>query len=109
MASLRFYWGALLLWAIIQGLIMLSTVNSVSMRQALVPHNLLGRTQSAARVLSWSVIPLGTFVGGLVIQQIRNSALIYGMIGALLVFIGFAFAFTPLSRAERYLPSEEFT
>lgn len=35
-----------------------------SLRQALTPDRLLGRVQSAHRLLAWGAIPFGTFLGG---------------------------------------------
>ncbi|GMA25937.1 MFS transporter [Luteimicrobium album] len=39
-------------------------VISVSMRQTLVPHELLGRVNSVNRLLGWGLMPLGALVGG---------------------------------------------
>lgn len=39
-----------------------------SLRQALVPDRLLGRVQSAHRLLSWGAIPIGTMFGGAMAQ-----------------------------------------
>jgi hypothetical protein len=35
-----------------------------SLRQAVVPDRLMGRVQSAHRLLSWGAIPVGTLFGG---------------------------------------------
>jgi MFS family permease len=39
-----------------------------SLRQAVVPDRLLGRVQSAHRLLSWGAIPVGTLFGGAIAQ-----------------------------------------
>ena len=39
-------------------------------RYALTPDHLQGRTQSAARFVAWGTIPLGNFVGGLLVGSI---------------------------------------
>jgi hypothetical protein len=59
---------------------------------------------SIAGVLAWSAIPLGTFIGGLLIERTGNVALVYGAIGVLMFLIPLGFTFTALGRAERYLP-----
>ena len=41
------------------------SVITVSIRQTLVPSNLLGRINSIYRVLSWGAIPLGALLGGI--------------------------------------------
>jgi predicted MFS family arabinose efflux permease len=106
LASTRWYWAALLLWASIWGLVILFQINSNSLWQAIVPGRLLGRVQSVVNVVSWSAIPVGTFVGGLVIEQTQNVAVVYGTIGVLIFVGALVFSFTALGRAERLLPQK---
>ncbi len=101
------YWAAVVLWALISGLGILFNINTGSLRQAIVPNQMLGRVISIASVLAWSAIPVGTMIGGLVIQWTQNVALVYGGIGMLVFLIPLIFAFTALGRAERYLPEQE--
>jgi MFS family permease len=107
LASTRWYWVALLLWASIWGLVILFQINSNSLWQAIMPSRLLGRVQSVVNVLSWSAIPLGTFVGGLVIEQTQNVAVVYGTIGVLIFLAAVIFSFTALGHAERFLTQKE--
>ncbi len=104
---MRWYWPALVLWALAAGLGILFNINTGSLRQAIVPNHLLGRVMSIAGVLAWSAIPVGTFIGGLAIQWTGNVALVYAAIGALTFAIPLGFSFTALGRAEQYLPSAE--
>lgn len=99
-----FYWVALPLWTIISGLGILFNINTGSLRQAIVPNHMLGRVISIAGVLAWSAIPLGTLLGGLLIERTGNIALVYGVIGVLVFLIPVGFSFTALGRAERYIP-----
>jgi len=107
MALTREYWVAVSLWAVIWGLVILFQINSNSLWQAIVPARLLGRAQSVVNVISWSAIPLGAFAGALLIEQTQNVALVYGAIGVLITVAAFAFSFTALGHAERYLPEEK--
>jgi MFS family permease len=107
LASTRWYWAALLLWASMWGLVVLFDINSNSLWQTIVPNRLLGRVQSVVNVLSWSAIPLGTFIGGVAIEQTQDVALVYRTIGVIIFLAALAFSFTALGRAERYLPQEE--
>jgi MFS family permease len=107
LAATRWYWGALFLWALVSGLGILFNINTGSLRQAIVPNHMLGRVISIAGVLAWSAIPLGTFLGGAVIEWTRDVALVYGAIGVLTFLIPLAFSFTALGRAEQYLPQQE--
>lgn len=107
--STRWYWGALVLWALIWGLVILVQINSNSLWQTIVPDRLLGRVQGVISVLSWSAIPLGAFIGGVAIEQTQQVALVYGVIGAAIFLIGLLFSFTALGRAEQYLPAQQPT
>jgi MFS family permease len=101
------YWIALPLWAGMNGLGILFNINTGSLRQALVPNHMLGRILTIAGVLAWSANPVGAFLGGLAIEWTHNVALVYGVIGALVVLIPFCFSFSPLGHAERYMPDRE--
>jgi hypothetical protein len=103
------YWVALPLWALMSGFGILFNINTSSLRQAIVPNHMLGRVISIASVLAWSAIPLGSLAGGFAIEQTKNVALVYGVIGVLSFLIPLAFSFTALGHAERYLPREEAT
>jgi MFS family permease len=107
LALMHWYWAALSLWALISGLFILFNINTSSLRQAIVPDHLLGRVMTIAAVVAWSPIPLGALIGGLIIEQIRNVALVYGVIGVLIFLIPLTFSFTALGHAERYLPQAE--
>jgi hypothetical protein len=63
--------------------------------------------QSTVSVLSWSTIPLGILIGGIVIEQTHNVALVYAVIGALIFITAVAFSFTAVGEAERYLPQNK--
>ncbi len=108
-AFMRIYWIALPLWAIIMGTGILFNINTSSLRQAIVPNHLLGRIISIASVLAWSAIPLGSLLGGLLIQWTNNVVLVYTLTGALSFLIPLAFSFTALGHADRYLPQKPQT
>jgi MFS family permease len=101
------YWVALPLWAAASGLGILFNINTGSLRQQIVPNELLGRVISIASVLAWSAIPLGTLVGGFAIERTGRVALVYGVIGALVALVALAFSLSPIGHAERYLDPEE--
>ncbi len=105
MALIREYWVALALWALGGGFGVLFNINTGSLRQAIVPNHLLGRVISIASVLAWSAIPLGTLLGGVVIERTHDVVAVFAAIGVLEVLIPLAFAFTALGHAERYLPA----
>ncbi len=102
----RWYWLALLLWAANSGLGILFNINTGSLRQQIVPNELLGRVISIAGVLAWSAIPVGALLGALAIEWTGDVALVFGVIGALVVAVALAFSFSPIGHAERYLPAD---
>jgi MFS family permease len=103
---MRLYWAAVVLWTLIGGLGILFNINTSSLRQTIVPNQLLGRVMSIASVIAWSAIPLGSLLGGFTISWTQNVALVYGVIGALVFLIPFGFSFTALGHADRYIPKQ---
>jgi MFS family permease len=103
-AGMHWFWAALPLWSAAGGLGILFNINTGSLRQAIVPNNLLSRVLSIAGVLAWSAIPAGALVGGWVISVTGNVAAVYGAIGILTICIAAFFRFfTALGEAERYV------
>ena len=86
---------ALLVWG---SAYMLVIVNAVSYRQQVTPEHLLGRVNTAGRMLSWGVgWTIGSMVGGLLGHEfgIRAAMVLVGLAG----FIGVLVAWTsPLRR-----------
>jgi MFS family permease len=107
LAGIHHFWLAVALWAAISGLGLFFNINTISLRQQIVPNHLLGRIISIAGVLAWSAIPLGALLGGWAIDRTGSVALVYGVIGASVAVIAASFAFGPLGHAERYLPAGE--
>ena len=103
----RNYWVALPLWGLEGGLGILFNINTGSLRQAIVPNEMLGRVISIAGVLAWSAIPLGALLGAAAIERTGNVALVFAAIGGLVILIPLVFSFTALGHAERYLPKRE--
>src|SRR5256714_11062975 len=103
-AGMRWFWAAVPLWGAAGGLGILFNINSGSLRQAIVPNNLLSRVLSIAGVLAWSAIPAGALVGGWVISVTGNVAGVYGAVRSLTICLGAFFRlFTGLRDAQRYV------
>jgi MFS family permease len=99
----RTVWAALGLWALAAGMAILFNVLSGSLRQSIVPNELLGRVVTVASVLAWSANPLGALVGGYLIKTTGDVAKVYAAAGAVVVLIGLAFTRTALREADRFL------
>jgi predicted MFS family arabinose efflux permease len=64
-------------------------VISVSLRQRITPDRLLGRVNSAYRLLAWGTIPAGAAVGGLLAEYIGLTAVFAVMgVGSLALLLG---------------------
>ena len=97
-------WLAIALWGLSSGLGILFNINTGSLRQAIVPNQMLGRVISIAMVLAWSANPIGALAGGLLIERTGDVRLIYAVIGVLTFVIALVFRVaSPLGHAERYL------
>jgi MFS family permease len=44
-------------------------VITVSLRQAIIPNELLGRVNSVYRLLAWGVMPIGIALGGAIVSR----------------------------------------
>jgi MFS family permease len=99
-------WVAVVLWALSSGFGILFNINTASLRQGIVPNQMLGRIISVAMVLAWSANPIGALAGGLAIERTGDVRLVYAVIGVatFLIALGFRVA-SPLGHAERYLSS----
>ena len=71
---------------------------TVSLRQSIIPTNLLGRVNSVYRFFAWGSIPIGMFLGGAIVSLIQNLATrdlalrAPYLLGAVLGFLIFIFA-----------------
>lgn len=107
LALIHWYWIAIVIWALSNGVGILFNVNTASIRQAIVPNNMLGRVMTIAMVLAWSANPIGTIIGGVIIQQTQNIAMVYASVGILVFLVACVFSFTALGHAQRFLPQPE--
>ena len=103
MALAGSYAAALVLWAASSGFGMLLNINTVALRQAIVPPQLYGRVVSVAQVLAWSAIPLGSLAGAAAINLSGSVTGVYAVIGGLTAAIALAFAVSPVAHGDRYL------
>ena len=100
------YWIAVFCWGLSSGLGVLFNINTGSLRQAIVPSQMLGRIITIAMVLAWSANPIGAMTGGIAIDRTHDVQLVYVVIGTLTFLIPLYFRlFSPLGHAERYLPA----
>jgi MFS family permease len=65
-------------------LIVLWNVITVSLRQRITPNRLLGRVNSAYRLLAWGTMPLGAAAGGLLAQWLGLQAM-FAVMGMLIM------------------------
>ncbi len=98
------FWLVIPLWGLSSGLGILFNINTRSLRQSIVPEQMLGRIITIAMVLAWSASPVGAMIGGVLIERTGDVQTIYAVLGILIVAIPLWFRlFSPLGHAERYL------
>jgi MFS family permease len=91
-------------WGLSSGLGTMFNINTGSLRQAIVPNQMLGRIITIAMVLAWSANPIGAIGGGFAVERTHDVQLVYAVIGVLTFLIPLYFRlFSPLGHAERYL------
>jgi MFS family permease len=79
-------------------------VNQVGLRQAITPHNMLGRMNATMRLIVWGTIPVGALLGGVLGTLIGfQAALWVSAIGAFLAFL--PVFFSPV-RTLREIPAQ---
>ena len=69
--------SATLVWAMFAietFVVVLWNVITVSLRQAIIPDRLLGRVNSVYRFFGWGMMPIGIFLGGLMVQIVSGLA-----------------------------------
>jgi MFS family permease len=93
------FWVGLGLWSLRAGLMALSDINVISLRQAIVPDHLLGRVVSFTRVVGQSTAPLGAMLGAALIER-ADVTTAYLAAGVLTLLAGGLLAFSPLVRAD---------
>ncbi len=69
-SSWQLFW---LLTAISTIFAVLWNVITVSLRQSIIPADLLGRVNSVYRFFAWGSIPIGTLIGGAIVDLFENS------------------------------------
>lgn len=106
LSQLRNVWVALVAWGLAAGLGILFNIQTISLRQAIVPDRMLGRVMSIAGVLAWSAIPLGTFLAGVIIEATGRVDLVYAAMGLSTCLLPLAFSFTALGHADDFIPTE---
>jgi predicted MFS family arabinose efflux permease len=80
----------------------LFVVNALSLRQAITPPPLLGRTAATARWVTWGVLPVGALLGGILGESLGlRGTLIVSALGACLAVCWVAIAGSDLASRSR--------
>jgi MFS family permease len=94
-------WIAMPLWALVFGTDNLFNICSSTLRQGMVPNELLGRVRTIATMMSLGAFPVGALLGGAVTNATGNVGLIYAAVGALIFLLVTAFSFPIVADAKR--------
>lgn len=83
-----------------------SVITQLSFRQRLCPRHLLGRVTATMRLLAWSTVPLGAFVGGVLGQAVGvRTTLWIGAAGV--IAAGVPIYLSPLVKARTWTTAEK--
>lgn len=93
------YGVALLLWAWVGAATVLYNVSTTSMRQRIVPNELMGRVWNVALTFSRCSIPLGSITAGAVISATGRVVPIYVVAGLAIALVAVVFNRTSLRHA----------
>lgn len=61
------FWVFWAMGILVAGFSVVWNVITVSLRQTLIPDRLLGRVNSVYRFLGWGIMPIGSFIGGVIV------------------------------------------
>lgn len=75
-------------WAVVGGGMVLYNVSTVSLRQRLVPPELMGRVWNVGVTIAWCAIPVGSLAGGAVIAATGRVGSVYVVVGTAIVLTG---------------------
>lgn len=75
-------------------------VQSLSLRQSVIPDSMLGRASSSIRMIVWGSIPVGSIIGGAVGQVYGASSVFYGE-GVLAILLCVWGLMTPLFKTKK--------
>ena len=79
-------------------------VNQVGLRQAITPHNMLGRMNATMRLIVWGTIPIGSLAGGILGTAIGFQTVLW--ISAAGAFLAFLPVFFSPVRTLREIPAQ---
>jgi MFS family permease len=94
-------WFAVPLWALVFGMDFLFNIYSNTLRQEILPNEMLGRARSVAAVVSFSVMPPAALLGGAIINATGNIVLVYAGSGVALLLVATLFAIPIIADAKR--------
>jgi MFS family permease len=100
-AAAASFWLGAAIWLLVLGFGTLFSISSEAQLQTLVPNELMGRVRSTVTVLSWSLIPIGTLLGGLLVEASGRPRLLYALAGGGITLVALCF----LALSARRLPS----
>jgi MFS family permease len=94
-------WVAIPLWAGVLGTDNLFNIYSNTLRQEILPNELLGRARAIAAMMSFGALPLGALLGGAITNATGSVALVYTGVGLALLFVATIFSFPIQAHAKR--------
>jgi len=90
-------WSVAIPWGIVTALSTINVVTWFTLRQRVVPNNLLGRVIAITRLIAFFSIPVAAFVGGGLLASLQNMSIIIVVASLLRIVVGGLGFFSPLA------------
>jgi predicted MFS family arabinose efflux permease len=90
-------WLFMLAALLIGALVVVINVNILTLRQSITPDEMMGRMQSVARVIAWSLIPAGALVGTALAGPVGLTPVIVSA-GALVFLVALGMFLSPIRK-----------
>jgi MFS family permease len=85
------YSVALVAWGVVGGASALYNVSTITLRQRIIPNELLGRVWNIMLTGSWCAVPVGSLLGGAVVELTHDVQAVYIAVGVLIMLVGLIF------------------
>ncbi len=87
-------------WGITSALGSIIVVTYFTLRQKIIPTEYLGRTVAVTRAISYSIIPIASALGGVILKYTNNIYNLMYLGGSVLLLNGIFGMFSPLAKSE---------
>lgn len=93
-------------WGITSAIGSITVVTYFTLRQSIIPSEYLGRTVAVTRAISYSIIPIASALGGVILKYTNDIHSLIYLGGGILLLNGIFGLFSPLAQSENKVNHE---